>query len=188
MSPRALALVLLLAGCCTGPEAMLLAWEPRAKLERRETFALLATVMSGQAWAFADPASVASAVAGQYRPPGAGERVDPVTAAPEPLGRALGTARRQLESLGYRLAPEGSTRADMVVLVSLSTHPDGRLARVAYHVGGELDARFRPDLLGVAAVMRDVPDPCEVSAEDLVGALLELLPEREPPEDPGPAR
>lgn len=188
MNRLALALLGLLAGCCTPPEAMLLAYEPRGKLEKRESFALLATVASGQAWAFAEPATVASALAAHYRPPGAGERVEPVLAAPEPLARSLARARSSLEALGYRLAPAGASTADMVLLLSLSTHPDGRLARVAFHLGGELDGLYRPDLLGVAAVMRDVPDPCEVSAEDLVEALLAILPEREESPPPEPAR
>lgn len=162
---------------------MALAWEPRAKLEQRASFALLATALRGPAWAFAEPASVASALAGHYRPPlpGLGGRIAPPSAAPGELAPALRQARLELEARGYRLAPEGAREADLVLLVSLSATPDGRLQRAAVHLGGPLDDRFRPDLVGLAAVVPQGPDACPVRAEELIAALLELVPEREAP-------
>lgn len=177
------ALLLPLLAGCAGPQLMLLAWEPRAKPEQGTTCAVMATALQGPAWAWADPASVASNLTSHYRPPipGLGERVAPAAAAPGELAQALAGARDVLHVKGYRLAPEGAPAADLVVLVSLSHGPDGRLVRAAVHVGGLLDERFRPDLFSLAAVVPPEADP--VDPAELVAALLDLLPEREEPEE-----
>lgn len=178
---RALLPALLLLCGCGGPQLMLLDWEPRARLEQGRTCAVLATALEGPAWAWAEPASVASALTGHYRPPipGLGARVAPPAAAPPDLAAALAQARDVLHVKGYRMAPEGATAADLVVLVSVSTGPDGRLVRAAVHVGGTLDEQFRPDLFSLAAVVPPDEDP--PPTDELVGALLDFLPDHEDP-------
>ncbi len=173
-----LALLALLPGCCE------LTWQglandPRAKLERRARFAVLATTQSDpDGWAWCDPPGVVAPLTSEYRSVAAvGSEVLPTARAPVVVAEALAAAREELVALGY--APAGAPgEPDLVLLVTITTHPDGSPARVSIHAGGPVDGAFRRDLVGLSAVLPS-KNACPVVLSDLVRDLVRSLPERE---------
>ncbi len=177
-----LACCALLAGCCTGPSYMALAYNPRIELEQRRTFALVAPVLSDTAvWAYGTPAQRIAAREDAYRPgPTRGPQrgVGALSEAPSDVVAALEQVKRTLTELGYRPFAAGGPaggQEDFIVSVALSWHDDGRLARAAVHVGAELDGRFDPHAISLAAVLAE-NDSCPVTASELTGELVSFFP------------
>lgn len=173
-----LLLVLLATGCCE------LTWQglashPRAKLERRARFVVFATTQSDpDGWAWCDPPELVAPLTSEYRSVAAvGSEVLPTAKAPVVVAEALAAAREELSGLGYAPATAPG-EADLVLLVTLTTHPDGSPARVAIHVGGPVDGAFRRDLLGLSAVLPRT-DACPARTSDLVRDLVRGIPARE---------
>ncbi len=171
-------LLLLLPGCCE------LTWQglandPRAKLERRARFVVLATTQRDpDGWAWCDPPELVAPLTSEYRSVAAvGTEVLPVAKAPVVVAEALAAAREELAALGYAPATT-PLEADLVLLVTITTHPDGSPARVSIHAGGPVDGVFRRDLLGLSAVLPRT-NACPVTASDLVRDLVRGLPARE---------
>lgn len=68
---RALGVLLLAAGCCSGPDYRALAGDPAFRIDAAESFALVAPVVDDAArWGFGAPAPAVSALADRYRPRG----------------------------------------------------------------------------------------------------------------------
>lgn len=178
---RLLALLLALTGCCE------LTWQglandPRAKLERRSRFVVFATTHGDpDGWAWSDAPDVVRPLEVEYRSVAAvGSEVLPAARAPVVVAEALAAARDELAGLGY-VAAVDSGQADLVLLVTLTTHPDGSPARVSIHAGGPVDGQFRRDLVGLSAVLPPASggDACRVTPTDLVRDLVRALPPRE---------
>jgi hypothetical protein len=178
---RLVPLLLALTGCCE------LTWQglandPRARLERRARFAVLATTQGDpEGWGWCDPPEVARPLEAEYRSVAAvGSEVLPASRAPVVVAEALAAARDELAELGY-VAAVASGQADLVLLVTLTTHPDGSPARVSIHAGGPVDGQFRRDLVGLSAVLPPASsgEACQVTASDLVRDLVRALPRRE---------
>ena len=178
---RALApllLALACAGCCAGPELAMSAFDPRAAIEARTTYALLAPQLEAPVWAYASSAAVASSVAAHYDPePGAALPLGALAEAPPALQATLEAVDARLRALGY--VPAAAPPADFVVSLGLTTDATQALVRLSLNLGGELDGRFRPDLLGLEARV-PVDDPCPVSAAELADALCAVIPARDP--------
>jgi len=171
------------AGCCAGPEYRLVAFDPRGGLEARDGYALLAPVVDDPGgWAYADAAPVASALAAHYRPPPdlapSPAAVAPIASATGPLGAALRAAEAAVVERGYRPVGAGE-EPGLVVSVAIRTREGAALDRVAVHVGGRLDGRFRRDLLALAAALPEGEGACPVDPAEVVTELLSVLPERE---------
>lgn len=181
---RWLPLLLLLAAAALATGCCELTWQalandPRARLERRARFVVLATTQRDPAgWAWCDPPELARPLEAEYRSVAAvGSEVLPVARAPVAVAEALAAAREELAGLGY-VAATSSGQADLVLLVTLTTHPDGSPARVAIHAGGPVDGQFRRDLVGLSAVLPRT-GACQVTTSDLVRDLVRALPARE---------
>ncbi len=173
-----LALPILATGCCE------LTWQglandPRAKLEQRARFVVLATNQRDpDGWAWCDPPELVAPLTSEYRSVAAvGSEVLPVAKAPVVVAEALAAAREELVTLGYAPATT-PLEADLVLLVTITTHPDGSPARVSIHAGGPVDGVFRRDLLGLSAVLPKA-NACPVRTSDLVRDLVRALPARE---------
>ena len=122
----------LLAGCCTGPSYMALAYNPRIELEQRRIFAVVAPVLSDSTvWAYGAPAERIAAREDAYRADptrGAQLAVGAPDDAPAALAAALEQLTSRLTELGYRAA-RADEQEEFVVALALSWHDDGRLAR-----------------------------------------------------------
>ena len=168
----------LLTGCCTGPSYMALSYNPRLELEQRRTFAVVAPVLSdSQVWAYGAPAARIAARESAYRPDptrGPLREVGAPDQAPAALAAALEQVTRTLTEYGYRAVKAGEEE-EFVVALSLSWHDDGRLARVAVHVGAELDGTFDPYAISIAVVLA-TNDPCPATAQSLTEELVGFLP------------
>lgn len=174
-------LLLSLAGCCTGPQFMGLAYDPRVEIERRQTYALVSTVLEDpKVWAYGEPTERIKAREAAYRPkltrtPGR-DSVGPISAAPADLALAFAAAHTALQEMGYRPVAAGA-QEDFILALSLSWYDDGRLARVAVQIGAELDGRFEPQGISIAAVVSE-KEPCPVTVAELVDELVTFLPFR----------
>ena len=184
LSRTLLGLVLVVGGCCGGPELQVLSFEPRAEVELRRTFVVLGAVLdSPAAWGYATSPELAVAFEAAYRPEitrgRSADRLGSADEAPPLLAKALAAAERGLVALGYTPAVAGDA-VDLVCLVGV-TGEAGAPTRVGVHLGGELDGRFEPFLIGVAAQLPR-EDPCEITVEALVAELVEIYPEHEDPQ------
>ncbi|RMG19013.1 MAG: hypothetical protein D6731_00670 [Planctomycetota bacterium] len=186
MKAAALAISVLLVGCCAGPRAYVQDWDERLAVEGRARFALICPLLDERgAWAYAEPVDWAQALRDAYRPGTARaagrDAVRPLAEAPGLLGRAARAARAALVELGYRPARPGEARGEdaFVCAVALTTDDAGNLLRVAVHLGADADRGFAPHRVSLAAEWPVDKDPCAVAVEEVVSALVSALPPRE---------
>ena len=72
--------------------------------------------------------------------------------------------------------PGQSARDAFYVSLALSYSDDGRLMRLGFHIGSEIDGLFDPYRISLAAVLSGEPDACPTSVEELIGVLVGVLP------------